>query len=129
MQWTSEADQTLLLTMMKTHALKIDYAAIAAEWPDQDVKPTPRALKERIAKIQEMAKSRSAGNPVPEKRKRTAKTTTTKSEKRTPKRKRVSVKLSEEDDDSTGELGDTTANNAIKETDSDPEDSDAEYLV
>lgn len=126
MQWTPEADQTLLLTLMKTHPIKIDYAAVVEEWPTEDVKPTPRAVKERIAKIQEMAKTRSGGQPSTPKRKRAARATSTQNDKPAPKskKKRLTAERVEDSDEAaaSGELEDAPTKEAAKGTDNGPED-------
>ncbi|KAJ5165918.1 hypothetical protein N7492_006214 [Penicillium capsulatum] len=125
MQWTPEADQTLLLTLVKTHALKIDYAAISESWPDASVKPTARAVKERMTKIQELHKSRSVGVQTPTKRKRDTRASTPQPKKCTPKKQRASENPSHqvEDtlDDAAGVLEAEPAKEVAEEASSDSE--------
>ncbi|KAI2737554.1 hypothetical protein DTO013E5_4365 [Penicillium roqueforti] len=54
-KWDSIADQTLLAKILETHDLSVDVAKVAEAWPveDEDHRPTPRALKERLNKIRE----------------------------------------------------------------------------
>ncbi|KGO77711.1 hypothetical protein PITC_009810 [Penicillium italicum] len=54
-KWDSNADQTLLAKILETHDLSVDAARVAEAWPaqDDDHKPTPRAIKERLTRIKE----------------------------------------------------------------------------
>ncbi|KAJ5591093.1 hypothetical protein N7450_005065 [Penicillium hetheringtonii] len=57
-RWTPSADQTLLLKILETHELSVDTNKVAAAWPGEEAaRPTPRAIKERIAKIKELNKT------------------------------------------------------------------------
>ncbi|EKG16071.1 hypothetical protein MPH_06765 [Macrophomina phaseolina MS6] len=52
MRWTPDKDQLMLLMLLKTHNISINYGAIADAWPaDQGEKPTPRAISERLIKM------------------------------------------------------------------------------
>ncbi|KAI9699442.1 MAG: hypothetical protein M1836_003053 [Candelina mexicana] len=55
MTWDGDADQQLLLSILATHAIKVDFDAIAARVGPQC---TPRAAQERIKKLKKMAKDR-----------------------------------------------------------------------
>ncbi|KAI5307794.1 hypothetical protein KEM55_007403 [Ascosphaera atra] len=52
-RWTAEADQLILVKLLETHSIKVDYAAIAAAWPNDDRvgRPTTKAISQRIAKL------------------------------------------------------------------------------
>ncbi|KAJ5963911.1 uncharacterized protein N7479_003787 [Penicillium vulpinum] len=65
-KWDSVADQTLLTTILETHQLRVDAAKVAEAWPAQDgkPKPTPRAIKERLARIKENNRLRSSSHSV-----------------------------------------------------------------
>ncbi|KAK4867807.1 hypothetical protein LT330_006640 [Penicillium expansum] len=62
-KWDSNADQTLLAKILETHDLSVDAARVAEAWPaqDDDHKPTPRAIKERLTRIKENVRQ---GNPA-----------------------------------------------------------------
>lgn len=129
MQWTPEADQTLLLTLIKTHPIKIDHTAVAAEWPSDDVKPTARAVKERIAKIQDMAKSRSGGQPATPKRKRAAKATSSQAGKRSSKKQRGTTDHAEESDGAVTSGSEATpTKETAKDTSTDLEDDASTHV-
>ncbi|KAL4919851.1 hypothetical protein BDW62DRAFT_199572 [Aspergillus aurantiobrunneus] len=49
MRWTKEAEEMLWQTVFKTHTFHMDLAQISKAWPGDD-KPTPKALKEHMAK-------------------------------------------------------------------------------
>ncbi|KXG54206.1 uncharacterized protein PGRI_073500 [Penicillium griseofulvum] len=51
----------LLTTIIQTHQLSVDAAKVAEAWPvqDEDQKPTPRAIKERLTKIKEKIRARN----------------------------------------------------------------------
>ncbi|KAL1959053.1 hypothetical protein VTO42DRAFT_3294 [Malbranchea cinnamomea] len=54
----------LLLKILETHDISLDTTRVANAWPvrdDQD-RPTPRAIAERILKIKSLAKANSNGN-------------------------------------------------------------------
>ncbi|KAJ5178768.1 hypothetical protein N7492_001978 [Penicillium capsulatum] len=95
MKWTPAADQQLLLTIIASHRISIDCGRVAENWDAKgDAKPTPRAIKERIAKIKELAKALPGDDIAPEspKAKRSAKKPIT--PQSTRKRKRKSPSLS-----------------------------------
>ncbi|PYH77548.1 hypothetical protein BO82DRAFT_358223 [Aspergillus uvarum CBS 121591] len=67
MRWTPEADQLLLLKIVETHNLSVNYKKVAEAWPvaEGEIPPTPRAISERLIKIRNMAgttASTSKGN-------------------------------------------------------------------
>ncbi|PYI30656.1 hypothetical protein BP00DRAFT_426363 [Aspergillus indologenus CBS 114.80] len=67
MRWTPEADQLLLLKIVETHNLSVNYKKVAEAWPVAvgEMPPTPRAISERLIKIRNMAgttTSTSKGN-------------------------------------------------------------------
>ncbi|KAJ6116016.1 hypothetical protein N7523_006433 [Penicillium sp. IBT 18751x] len=93
-RWTADADQTLLLKILETQDLNVDYAKVAAAWPGPaENRPTPRAIRERLVKIKENAKDTAGlaqSSPSPRKgRKPVTKAGTLK--KTGVKRKRVST--------------------------------------
>ncbi|KAL4972558.1 hypothetical protein BDW66DRAFT_120390 [Aspergillus desertorum] len=58
MRWTPENDQLLLLKILETHDIRLDPKKVAEVWPtieDQD-KPTPRAITERLVRMRAMIK-------------------------------------------------------------------------
>ncbi|RHZ72345.1 hypothetical protein CDV55_104519 [Aspergillus turcosus] len=59
MRWTPENDQLLLLKILETHELSVDANKVAAAWPgtDDNEKPTPRAIKERLVKMRQIVKA------------------------------------------------------------------------
>ena len=107
-----DADQQLLLSILATHAIKVDFDAIAAR-----VGPpcTPRAAQERIKKLKKMAKDRgfdvsgaatvSTGTTTaagtPKKRKTATGAKTTKNGAKA--KKGTQAKSAGEDDDEEGE--------------------------
>ncbi|KAJ5607843.1 hypothetical protein N7537_004462 [Penicillium hordei] len=66
-KWDSTADQTLLAKILETHDLSVDAARVAEAWPtqDSDQKPTPRAIKERLARIKENVRIGNAAGSGP----------------------------------------------------------------
>ncbi|KAJ5390879.1 uncharacterized protein N7496_001947 [Penicillium cataractarum] len=66
MRWNPSADQLLLLKIVETHDISVDTNKVAAAWPssaDGQPGPTPRAIKERLGKLRELA--RRSGSHVP----------------------------------------------------------------
>ncbi|KAH1272292.1 hypothetical protein KXW98_003903 [Aspergillus fumigatus] len=63
MRWTSENDQLLLLKILETHDLSVDTNKVAAAWPgtDDNDKPTPRAIRERLVKMRQIVKASGSG--------------------------------------------------------------------
>ncbi|KAF2181717.1 hypothetical protein K469DRAFT_691806 [Zopfia rhizophila CBS 207.26] len=60
MKWTPENDHILLLKLVETHGIQVDGAKIVAAWPDNaPEKPTPRAIKERFAKLHKLTRTPS----------------------------------------------------------------------
>ncbi|KAF2798358.1 hypothetical protein K505DRAFT_333469 [Melanomma pulvis-pyrius CBS 109.77] len=55
MNWTPENDRLLLLKLVETHNLSVQYEAIAKAWPDGGTKPTARAISERFVKLRQLA--------------------------------------------------------------------------
>ncbi|KAL4904995.1 hypothetical protein BDW74DRAFT_178561 [Aspergillus multicolor] len=49
MRWTEEAEKILWQTVFRTHAFTLELEKISKEWPG-DERPTPKALKEHLAK-------------------------------------------------------------------------------
>ncbi|KAJ5456282.1 hypothetical protein N7530_011556 [Penicillium desertorum] len=135
-KWDSFADQTLLAKILETHDLALDMNKVAAAWPgDEENRPTPRALKERINRIKEIVRAGIApvsgtSSPVTPKkrapRKKANETPTSAGPSR--KRKRVAqdapadqdeVRVKEEEE-LAAELNDLLPESAIKtETDTD----------
>ncbi|KUM62752.1 hypothetical protein ACN42_g4379 [Penicillium freii] len=66
-KWDSTADQTLLAKILETHDLSVDAARVAEAWPtqDSDHQPTPRAIKERLARIRENVRLGNAAGSGP----------------------------------------------------------------
>ncbi|KAJ5104148.1 hypothetical protein N7532_004677 [Penicillium argentinense] len=74
-RWTAAADQILLVKILETHDLAVDTVRVAEAWPNVSFSwrcrgPTnPRAIKERLAKIKEMARQTAKNgtheNPSP----------------------------------------------------------------
>ncbi|KAJ5931891.1 hypothetical protein N7516_006380 [Penicillium verrucosum] len=66
-KWDSNADQTLLAKILETHELSVDATRVAEAWPTQDGghKPTPRAIKERLARIKENVRLGNAAGSGP----------------------------------------------------------------
>ncbi|KAJ9485557.1 hypothetical protein VN97_g7806 [Penicillium thymicola] len=66
-KWDSNADQTLLAKILETHDLSVDATRVAEAWPtqDSDHKPTPRAIKERLARIKENVRLGNAAGSGP----------------------------------------------------------------
>ncbi|KAK6361692.1 hypothetical protein TWF730_005406 [Orbilia blumenaviensis] len=61
-KWTAENDHLLLITLLETHAVKIDGEKIKAAWPSNGGEvPTARAIRERIVKIRSLA---GGGSPA-----------------------------------------------------------------
>ncbi|KAL2041777.1 hypothetical protein N7G274_005561 [Stereocaulon virgatum] len=56
-KWTPEIDQILLLKILETSQVNADVKAIAAAWPTNHEKPTPRAITERLVKIRNGSKA------------------------------------------------------------------------
>ncbi|KAL4745295.1 hypothetical protein BDW72DRAFT_211535 [Aspergillus terricola var. indicus] len=64
MKWTPEKDQLLLLKILETHDFRLDPKKVAEVWPtieNQD-KPTPRAITERLVRIRAMVKPGKSNN-------------------------------------------------------------------
>ncbi|EZF73764.1 hypothetical protein H105_04412 [Trichophyton soudanense CBS 452.61] len=63
-RWTSENDQMLLIKFIETHDISVDPKKISEAWPaeNEDARPTPRAITERIHKIRALAKATAAKN-------------------------------------------------------------------
>ncbi|KAI9763011.1 MAG: hypothetical protein M4579_000074 [Chaenotheca gracillima] len=59
MKWTGEADQHLLLTILRTHTIKLDHASIAKEFGDDC---TERAVVERLKTLKRLSKERAEQN-------------------------------------------------------------------
>ncbi|GAQ11554.1 hypothetical protein ALT_8875 [Aspergillus lentulus] len=59
MRWTPENDQLLLLKILETHDLSVDTNKVASAWPgtDDNEKPTPRAIRERLVKMRQIVKA------------------------------------------------------------------------
>ncbi|RHZ65664.1 uncharacterized protein CDV56_107630 [Aspergillus thermomutatus] len=59
MRWTPENDQLLLLKILETHDLSVDTNKVASAWPgtDENEKPTPRAIRERLVKMRQIVKA------------------------------------------------------------------------
>ncbi|KAJ5171255.1 uncharacterized protein N7500_004038 [Penicillium coprophilum] len=119
-KWDAIADQTLLATIVETHHLSVDAAKVAEAWPtqDEDHRPTPRAIKERLHKIRELNRARNPDAAIsgpsspatPKKRtprKKSDETSTTAGPSR--KRKRTDDAADEEKASDTKEEGDVTA--------------------
>ncbi|MCJ1426390.1 hypothetical protein MMC29_004293, partial [Sticta canariensis] len=53
----TERSLQLLLKILETSSVNVDVKAVAAAWPQDLEKPTPRAISERLVKIRGMAKS------------------------------------------------------------------------
>ncbi|EPS29607.1 hypothetical protein PDE_04557 [Penicillium oxalicum 114-2] len=91
MRWTPVADQILLVKILETHDLVLDTNKVAQAWPENtggELPPTPRAVKERIAKIREMAKKEGVLNtPKPASSSRSKKAGVTKATSTPRKRK------------------------------------------
>ncbi|CAI7625622.1 unnamed protein product [Penicillium viridicatum] len=66
-KWDSTADQTLLAKILETHDLSVDAVRVAEAWPtqDSDHQPTPRAIKERLARIRENVRLGNAAGSGP----------------------------------------------------------------
>ncbi|KAJ5402336.1 uncharacterized protein N7487_008232 [Penicillium crustosum] len=66
-KWDSTADQTLLAKILETHDLSVDAARVSEAWPAQenDQKPTPRAIKERLSRIKENVRLGNAAGSGP----------------------------------------------------------------
>ncbi|KAJ5427242.1 hypothetical protein N7465_002312 [Penicillium sp. CMV-2018d] len=100
-KWDSTADQTLLAKILETHDLSVDAARVAEAWPtqDSDHQPTPRAIKERLARIKENVRLGNAAgsgpsSPVtPKKRAPRKKANETASAAPSRKRKRVTKEV------------------------------------
>ncbi|KAJ5132987.1 hypothetical protein N7448_007145 [Penicillium atrosanguineum] len=93
-RWTADADQTLLLKILETQDLIVDFVKVAAAWPGPaESRPTPRAIKERLFKIKENARDTTGlAQPSPSPRKgRKPATKSTTPKKAGVKRKRVST--------------------------------------
>ncbi|KAJ5502533.1 hypothetical protein N7463_005407 [Penicillium fimorum] len=60
-KWDAVADQTLLATILETHHMSVDVAKVAEAWPaeDEEHRPTPRAIKERLNRIKELNRARN----------------------------------------------------------------------
>ncbi|PYI32047.1 hypothetical protein BP00DRAFT_165475 [Aspergillus indologenus CBS 114.80] len=57
MKWTPENMNILWETLFETHNLTIDIDKMAAVWPNDDEKPTARAIKERLEKFRRNLKN------------------------------------------------------------------------
>ncbi|CAI7651638.1 unnamed protein product [Penicillium glandicola] len=66
-KWDAPADQTLLAKILETHELSVDVAKVSEAWPVQEDehRPTPRAIKERINRIKENIRLRNASSATP----------------------------------------------------------------
>ncbi|GAB7347886.1 hypothetical protein MBLNU459_g5412t1 [Dothideomycetes sp. NU459] len=99
MNWDGEADRKLLLAILKTHAIKVDSDAIAADLSTESSKCTPRAVEERLKKLKKMASGSTAettgDGPVEDEPTPDAKP------KSTPRRKKAAVADDGDDDDPT----------------------------
>ncbi|KAJ5787694.1 hypothetical protein N7457_002684 [Penicillium paradoxum] len=125
-KWDSVADKILVAILLQTHELSIDFVKIADAWPakDDEAKPTPRAIRERIFKIKELGKANAAAaggsSPVTPKkrtpRKKNADTTTLDS----PVRKRKRVTKTAADDDETVNTDDVAIKQEADLADIDP---------
>ncbi|KAJ9627031.1 hypothetical protein H2203_003491 [Taxawa tesnikishii (nom. ined.)] len=63
MNWNGDADRALLLAILKTQDVKIDFDAVAQELTTEATTCTPRAVQERLKKLKRMAQEGgSAGN-------------------------------------------------------------------
>ncbi|KAJ5335035.1 hypothetical protein N7452_007438 [Penicillium brevicompactum] len=63
-KWDSAADQILLTKILETSEISVDVQRVADAWPaNEEDKPTPRAIKERINKIKELSKRARTGAP------------------------------------------------------------------
>ncbi|KAJ5824981.1 hypothetical protein N7447_007321 [Penicillium robsamsonii] len=109
-KWDAIADQTLLATILETHHLSVDAAKVAVAWPaqDEDHRPTPIAVKERLNRIKKLNRARNPdaatsgpSNPVTPKksapRKKAAEASTPAGPSR--KRKRVMTDAAAGDDE------------------------------
>ncbi|KAJ5705297.1 hypothetical protein N7536_000986 [Penicillium majusculum] len=122
-KWDSAADQTLLAKILETHDLSVDAARVAEAWPtqDNDHKPTPRAIKERLSRIRENVRLGSAAgsgpsSPVTPKKRTPRKKANENSASASPSRKRKRVtKAAAADDEEEGNS---------KEEEDLPEDND-----
>ncbi|KAH8698329.1 hypothetical protein BGW36DRAFT_426041 [Talaromyces proteolyticus] len=75
-RWTPENDRILLLKILETHAISLNYSGVSAAWPAEDnERPTPRAISERIFRLRQMAGGKpsasAAATPTPTKAKLT----------------------------------------------------------
>ncbi|EFR00827.1 hypothetical protein MGYG_03831 [Nannizzia gypsea CBS 118893] len=62
-RWTSENEQMLLIKLLETHEISVDTKKISEAWPaENEGRPTPRAITERIQKIRALAKANAAKN-------------------------------------------------------------------
>ncbi|RAK74861.1 uncharacterized protein BO72DRAFT_450319 [Aspergillus fijiensis CBS 313.89] len=63
MRWTPEADQLLLLKIVETHNLSVNYRKVAEAWPVAagELPPTPRAISERLVRIRNLAGTTASG--------------------------------------------------------------------
>ncbi|RAH65272.1 uncharacterized protein BO66DRAFT_443267 [Aspergillus aculeatinus CBS 121060] len=57
MKWTPENMNILWETLFETHNLTIDIDKMATVWPNDDEKPTARAIKERLEKFRRNLKN------------------------------------------------------------------------
>ncbi|KAJ5194259.1 hypothetical protein N7491_001595 [Penicillium cf. griseofulvum] len=109
-KWDEAADHTLLATIIQSHHLRVDAAKVAEAWPvqDEDQKPTPRAIKERLIKIKEKTRARNpsaatsgTSSPVTPKKRTLQKKADDASAPAGPprKRKRAATDAAEDDED------------------------------
>ncbi|KAF2203712.1 hypothetical protein GQ43DRAFT_498185 [Delitschia confertaspora ATCC 74209] len=60
--WTAENDRILFLTLIATHKVTVNYAAIAEAWPSSaGEKPTKRAVSERLVRLRKMVDMPASG--------------------------------------------------------------------
>ncbi|KAK7512404.1 uncharacterized protein IWZ02DRAFT_436416 [Phyllosticta citriasiana] len=64
-RWDADKQATLFVTIMNTHQVAVDAQRVVDSWPedgkDGDEKPTPRAIKEILAKIKKRVATKSGG--------------------------------------------------------------------
>ncbi|ORY09933.1 hypothetical protein BCR34DRAFT_615539 [Clohesyomyces aquaticus] len=82
MQWTPANDQLLLVALIQTHIITIDYSKIAEAWPEGGAKPTARAISERLIKIRKLNEGKMPATPTKNRAKVTVSTPTSSARKR-----------------------------------------------
>ncbi|RAO74002.1 uncharacterized protein BHQ10_010014 [Talaromyces amestolkiae] len=62
MQWTLANERLLFLRILELSNTTVDYRKVSETWPNEDERPTARAVSEHIFKLKKLAKSGSAGS-------------------------------------------------------------------